>query len=117
MRKGELVFNRQEAFPTMELDPGTLPGDAVTLTGPARVGRGTDGAPLVGKVLKVESDGLGTVALRGAGFTDIPTAGTLTVGYQVLAVDGAGKAKAGTPGSAPHTLINIATAGSANVCL
>lgn len=117
MRQGELVFNGQEHFPTMIIDPGTQVGDAVAHTGPARAGRGTDGQPLLGKVLKMESDGLGTVAVKGAGFADLPSVGTLATGFQVLVVDGLGKAKVGAAGAGPHTLVNIGQAGTANVKL
>ncbi|WP_309572490.1 hypothetical protein, partial [Deinococcus sp.] len=115
MRKGELVFNGQMAIPTMEIATGTQVGDAVAFTGPAQVGRGADGDPLVGKVLKIEGDNLGTVALLRSGFTDVPTVGTLTTGLQNLVVDGAGKAKVGAAG--PKLLVNIAQAGVANIQL
>ncbi|WP_019584683.1 hypothetical protein [Deinococcus apachensis] len=115
MKYGELVFQGQNAFPTMQLAAGTVVGDCVTHTTTATVGRGADGAPLTGKVLTSESDGLGAVALEGAGFTDIPTVGTLPLGYQTLVVDGAGKAKVGAGGT--HVLVNIAKAGLANVKL
>lgn len=115
MRLGELVFNGQNAFPTMNIAPGTLAGDAVTFTAPGTVGRGADGNKLVGKVLKVESDGVGTVALMGAGFTDIPAVGTLATGLQLLVVDGAGKAKVAAGGK--EYLVNAAVAGTANIQL
>lgn len=115
MRTGDLNFNGQTSFPAMYIDDGTQVGDAVTLTGPGRVGRGADGQPLVGKVQKIESDGIGTVALEGAGFTDISTVSTIATGYQTLVVDGAGKVKAGAGGT--RLLVNIAQAGQANIKL
>lgn len=118
MRQGELVFNGQEAFPTMIIAAGTQVGDAVALTAAATAGRGTDGQLLLGKVLKLEADGFGTVAIWGAGFTDIPSVGTLAVGPAVLVVDGAGKAKVAANGVAgPFSLVNIAQNGTANIKL
>lgn len=115
MRHGDIVFNGQQAFVTMELDPGTKVGDAVTHTGPGKAGRGTDGQPLLGKVQQVEYDGLGTVAIQGAGFIDIPAVGTLSTGFQSLVVDGTGKVKVGANGS--RHLVNLSVAGLANVRL
>ena len=115
MRKGELVFNGQHSIVTMEIVAGTQAGDAVAFTGSAQVGRGADLAPLAGKVLKVESDGLGTVALPHSGFTDIPTVGTLAVGFQKLVVDGTGKAKVNAAGR--EYLVVHAIAGTASVQL
>ncbi|GGR62246.1 hypothetical protein GCM10008959_25250 [Deinococcus seoulensis] len=115
MKFGELVFNGQNHYPTMTLANGTEIGDAVAHTGAATAGRGADGDPLLGKVLTKEADGVGTVALEGAGFTDIATVGTLPLGYQTLVVDGAGKAKVGAGGT--RVLVNIATNGLANIKL
>lgn len=113
MKQGELNFNGQESFPTYYLDEGTQRGDAVTHTDAGTVGRGADGDPLLGKVLTTEKDAVGTVASHGAGFTDIPTVGTLPLGFQLLVVDGAGKAKVGANGT--RVLVNIARDGLANV--
>ncbi|GGB69454.1 hypothetical protein [Deinococcus soli (ex Cha et al. 2016)] len=115
MRTGDLSFNGQTSFPAMYIDDGTVVGDAVTHTGPGRVGRGADGQPLVGKVLKIEADRVGTVALEGAGFSDLTTVGTIATGYQTLVVDGAGKVKVGAGGT--RLLVNIAQAGAANIKL
>ncbi|WP_295818006.1 hypothetical protein [uncultured Deinococcus sp.] len=115
MKLGELVFNQQTSHPTMNLAAGTVIGDAVAHTAAATCGRGADGAPLAGKVLTRESDGVGTVAMEGAGFIDVPTVGTLALGYQLLVVDGAGKAKVGAGGT--RCLVNIATNGLANIKL
>ncbi|OLV20214.1 hypothetical protein [Deinococcus marmoris] len=115
MRVNELVFNQQESIVTMNIAPGTVVGDAVAFTAPATVGRGADGDKLAGKVLKIESDGLGTVSLPGSGFTDIPAVGTLATGFQLLVVDGAGKAKVAAGGK--EYLVNAVVAGTANIQL
>ncbi|SMB85803.1 hypothetical protein [Deinococcus hopiensis] len=115
MRIADLIFNGQNAFPTMQIDAGTQEGDAVAFTGPGRAGRGANGNPLLGKVLKIEKDGYGTVAIYGAGFTDIPAVGTLATGLQNLVVDGAGKALVGSGGK--QLLVNGAAAGVANIQL
>lgn len=113
MKDGNLVFLGQNAFPTMHIDAAAAVGDCVAFTATATAGRGVDGNPFLGKVLTKESDGEGTVATGGAGFIDIPTVGTLATGFQLLVVDGAGKAKVGANGT--RVLVNIARNGTANI--
>lgn len=113
MKHGNLVFQGQNAFPTMHVEAAAIIGDCVTHTAAATAGRGADGNPFLGKVLTKEADGEGTVATEGAGFIDIPTVGTLALGYQLLVVDGAGKAKVGANGT--RVLVNIAQNGIANI--
>lgn len=113
MKQGEFIFLGQTAFPPMAIDAGAVVGDALTHTGPGTAGRGADGAPLLGKLLTLESDGAGTVALTNAGFVDIPTVGTLPTGFQNLVVDGQGRAKVGASGT--RVLVNVARDGVANV--
>ncbi|MDO4264394.1 MAG: hypothetical protein Q4C67_09365 [Deinococcus sp.] len=115
MRYEELLFNGQNAFPTMQLAVGTEVGDAVTITGQAEVGRGVDGQILVGKVLTKEADGMGAVAIWGAGFTDFATVGVLTAGVQPLVVDGTGKVKVGASGR--QVLVVVARDGEAAIQL
>lgn len=115
MKQGELIFQGQNAFPTMTLDAAAQVGDAVAHIGAGAAGRGADGNALLGKVLTKMHDGVGTVAIEDAGFTDIPTVGTLPLGFQLLVVDGAGKAKVGANGT--RCLVNIAVDGLANIKL
>lgn len=76
-------------------------GKAVTFVAAQTVGLGSDGDPFVGKLIKVEGDGYGTIEY--AGFIEVPyvvaSTPNTTIGSDVV-VDGSGNVKdASTPGS------------------
>lgn len=80
---------------TVKLKTGIVAADegkAVTLTADSEVGIGTTGDVLVGKLIKVEGDGFGTIECKG--FLQVPykTGVVPTVGAEVV-VDGEGHVK------------------------
>lgn len=86
------VFARTRTFKT-SLSASDV-GKAVAMVGNNEVGLGTDGATFVGKLVRVEKDGVGTVECFGN--VKVPYSGTMALGKPVV-VDGAGKVKdAGT---------------------
>lgn len=97
MRIGKNVLNGQDVDVTLKIANGTQEGDAVTLTADGTAGRGTDGDPLYGKVLKIENDGYGTVRRRTT--LDLTYTGTFARGLKTLQVDGAGKVKVASSGT------------------
>jgi hypothetical protein len=89
---------------TFGVAAGAEEGDAVTLTSAATVGRGAAGAPFVGKLVKIEKDGLGNVMHQD--MVTVPANPALTVGYKLLVVDGAGMVNEGV-GGRPGLVIGI----------
>lgn len=86
------VFARTRTFKT-SLTKADV-GKAVAMVGNNEVGLGTDGATFVGKLVRVEKDGAGTVECFGN--VKVPYSGSLSLGKPVV-VDGTGKVKdAGT---------------------
>lgn len=81
---------------TFTVAAGAQAGDAVALTAAATVGRGADGIPFVGKLVKIEKDGLGTVMHQD--MVTVPADASLTPGYKSLVVDGLGKVKSAAGG-------------------
>ena len=73
-------------------DP-TEVGDAVTLSGPATVARGADGADLIGVLVTKDADGLGAV-WSFESVTIVRVSGALPPGVTQIAGDGSGAVRA-----------------------
>lgn len=83
------VSGQWESGLTYNLVAGAVAGDAVTQTAALTAGRGTAGAPFLGKLVTPEADARGTVMMRGV--VIVACVAGLTPGFLPLTVDGAGK--------------------------
>ncbi len=110
MKFGNVEYSAQrvEGGITYTIAAGAQEGDAVTLTGTATMGRGADADVFVGKLAKLEADGLGTVEAHGV--ITVPCVAGLAAGWQPLVVDGAGKVKAAAAGAAGRQALVIGVA-------
>ena len=88
-----------EVAATFCVEEGTelTAGQAVTLVSDGTVGLGADGGALCGVVICAEEDGCAAVQVSGMGKAGY-TGTAPVIGWNVLAVDGAGKIKTGETG-------------------
>lgn len=104
MKIGNVEYGGQRQHQiTYTVAAGAVEGDAVTLTAAGTVGRGADGGAYLGKLIKIEPDGKGTVICTGI-INQAAVAGE-TFGYKGLVVDGAGKVKAGAANAGRQALV------------
>jgi len=81
-------------------------GKAVTLTGDAEAGFGSDGDPLLGKVLQYEDDGY--MSVQDAGYTEFDgVSGSLPDVGAYLVVDGSGAVKASAGATGPAKAVSV----------